>query len=263
MNYVKFLISGIFLTIGLGANATCLGENMSPDGESKNTLLSNALADLNGFSYIRNQLNAWRSEGDTICATGIPLEKNIYQYFRWFIQIEVRSADGKLKALVPALFQTASVQAHDNTGPKPWVVVPYTSAQSILANVRFVAQEKLASFPSPADSGFRAAVSTASWARSFDNDSFSVTPLAEPDLYLLGWLAMVPGTGGNVFTQLFSPKTVLLRYLPDGSVEIDQSHSGYGEFLSPLDTLLNSIRPPVESEAKQELVRQFSEIPKD
>jgi hypothetical protein len=260
MNCIAVLISGICLTMGLAAQARCLGEDMSAEGEKNNALLGHALADLNGFSYIRNQLNAWRESGDMICATGIPLEKNIYQYSRWFIQIEIRSLDGQLKHLVPALFQTASVQAHDNTGPKPWVVVPYNSAQAILSKMQFVVQEKYEGFPLPTDSQFRDAVQASSWAKSFDADSFSITPFSEPNIYLIAWLAMVPGTGGNVFTQQYSSKTILIRYLADGGVEVDHSHSGYGEVLSPLDALLNSVRPPTDAGAQQELVRQFSKI---
>jgi hypothetical protein len=250
MKFMRFLFIGLGFAIGAGAQGECLPAS---------SLLQNALSDLNGFSYIRNQMNEWRAEGDTLCATGIPLEKNIYQYFRWFIQIEVRSASGELKAMVPVLFQTASVQAHDNTGPKPWAVMPYSQVQSILGQMHFSPQETVEALPLPSSPQFASAVQKQSWAQGFDADSFSITRLSN-DIYMIGWLALVRGTDGNFFTQIFSPKIVLLRYQADGRVEVDPSHSGYQSVLAPLDQLLNSIPYPSDEAAQQQMVRDFSKI---
>lgn len=260
MNRLKGTIICIALTFGIEAGAACVGEDMSAVGAEKNSMLSIALSNLEGFSYIRNQLDAWREEGSSLCATGIALEKNIYQYFRWFIQVEVRGPDGKMRALLPVLLQTASVQAHENTGPKPWVVMPNVPTQEILSKLQFVAQEKHNHFPLPADAGFRQAVQSASWAKLFDADSFSVTPLTQSGVYAMGWLSLVPGTGGDVFTAAYSPKVVLIRYLADGTVEIDNSHSGWSELLSPLDSLLNSIPRPKGSAQELEMVQRFSTL---
>lgn len=247
------------LTFTTSARANCLSNTAGLQQAYDSQQLAIALDDLNGFSYIRNQLTEWQSQGNTICATGVALEKNIYQYLRWFIQIEVRDQYGELKALVPVLFQTASVQAHDNTGPKPWAVMPYADTKAILGQMKFQAQETLDKFPQPGAADFKAMVRSQAWAQAFDESSFSVTPLAK-DLYMIGWLAQVQGTGGDFFTRQYAPKVVLLHYLGNGGVEIDHSHSGYREMLAPLDTLLNSIHVSNETVERQELVKRFSEL---
>jgi hypothetical protein len=270
MKSTKMLLRFLFMVgifARLPAGAVCLGENMDSGAAPKNTLLSTALADLDGFNYVRSELDNWKAQGLSLCASGVALEKNIYQYFRFFIQIEVRAASGELKALVPVLFQTASVQAHDNTGPKPWTVMPNFSVQPILAKLvaKFNPQYSLVTFPTPVDTRFLSAVLASPFGKGLDTSSFFVTPLTlssdkTAHYYLASWMEQVAGTGGGLYTQQFAAKILLFKYLADGSVQVDQNYSGFSDVLTPLDSLLSSIAPPYEIGAQKRLLLKYSEL---
>jgi hypothetical protein len=83
----------------------------------------------NGFTYLRNWIE--RQGAKSYCVSAVALSKNAYQYYQFLIEIELADAAGK-KTVLPLLFQTASIQAHHNRGPKPWIGLAQTRVNAAL-----------------------------------------------------------------------------------------------------------------------------------
>jgi hypothetical protein len=69
---------------------------------------------------------------DQVCISAVAVSKNIYQYDEVLAVLDLHLPSGK-EWVTPMLFQTASIQAFENTGPKPWVGfdrVKFTSMMS-------------------------------------------------------------------------------------------------------------------------------------
>ena len=66
--------------------------------------LSDSLNHAFAFDYIRHPIEKWQREGMELCVQGLVLDRNIYQYNRVFLQVEVRNASGRLAAALPGRF---------------------------------------------------------------------------------------------------------------------------------------------------------------
>lgn len=81
-------------------------------------ILSTGLTDLYSLPEVQGWIRV--SKPSRLCLTAVALSKNIYQYDEILAVLDLWDAFGK-EWVTPMIFQTASVQAHENIGPKPWV----------------------------------------------------------------------------------------------------------------------------------------------
>jgi hypothetical protein len=211
-------------------------------GASLAPAVADALNHAASFEYLRHSLLRWAAEGATICAQGVVLDKNIYQYHRVYLQLEVRRADGQLAAVAPLLFQMASIQAHHNENRRPWIAMPWSGVQEQLARaVPGEFKPVAGSLPAPTEASFAAAAKEAGLAPSIDENTFAVMDLSatlgHPGLYLATWLERVPNTGGGVFTEAYSAQALWLERGEGGTLRAARG-SGYRDLLSPFDALL-------------------------
>ncbi len=80
--------------------------------------VSTALAGLEHFPELQGFLR--KTNARKVCASGIIVGRNSYQYNQALIVLEVESGSGE-SFITPLIIQTASVQAYENTGRRPWV----------------------------------------------------------------------------------------------------------------------------------------------
>jgi len=236
LTLAAFLFSGP-LSIAAPLPACAPGASLAP-------AVADALNHATSFEYLRHSLLRWEAEGAVICAQGAVLDKNIYQYHRVYLQLEVRKPDGSIEAVAPLLFQMASIQAHHNENRRPWIAMPWSSVKAQLARAVPSSLDSVAGeFPLPTDAGFAAAAKASRLAPTLDEATFSVMDLSStlnrPGLYLATWLERVPNTGGGVFTEAFSAQALWLERGTDGSLKAARG-SGYRDLLSPFDGLLTS-----------------------
>ncbi|RZA09621.1 MAG: hypothetical protein EOP11_01130 [Proteobacteria bacterium] len=216
--------------------AACSGGNLSPG-------VQEALAHAGSFEYFRHSLRRWEGEGKTVCAQGLVLDRNNYQYNRVYLQVEVRDGEGKLAAVAPLFFQMASIQAHHNENRRPWISMPWSEVNTQLSrSVPSSLATQEGEFPAPTSDAFLAAAKASPWGEKIDAATFSALDLSlvagRPGLYLATWLELVPNTGGGVFTEAYSAQALWIERQPDGKLAIARS-SGYRDLLSPFDALLN------------------------
>lgn len=236
------------------ASDACLDRKAVEKGET-NPLLQNALLHLDGFEYIRHPLERFEREGKKVCFNALVLNKNIYQYHLFYVQAEVREESGKVIALVPIVFQSASVQGHHNTNQRPWAIV---SSDTVLAQFdalskAFDAKFTIANGSLPTSGEFVAFAKTQSWGKSIDESSFMAMPVPQSNVFVSTWLEEVPGTGGALFTKQYMLKTVLFRLLEDGSLQVDTNISGYQSLLKPLNEALDE---SLKSDPKDSTLRE-------
>lgn len=227
-----------------------------------NEALNHAL----GFEYLRHTLNAWEAGGATVCAQGLVLDKNIYQYHRAYLQLEVRKADGSLLAVTPLLFQMASIQAHHNENRRPWIGMAWSDVrEQLLRSVPTELKAVKGDLPAPTEAGFAAAARAAGLAPKIDDESFAAADLSatlgRPGLYLATWLELVPNTGGSVFTEAYSAQALWMERGEDGSWRAARG-SGYRDLLTPFDGFLTreAQKDKGETEGRQAQLRADSQI---
>lgn len=92
-------------------------------------VVSAGLEDLYSFPDLQNLLASFpRSR---FCVSSLVVAKNIYQYDMFLITVVITEPSGRVQ-FAPLVFQTASVQAHHNIGPKPWFGLASGDAQGLV-----------------------------------------------------------------------------------------------------------------------------------
>ncbi len=67
---------------------------------------------------------------DSVCASAIVFDKNIYLYHTYFISFTLKFETGADR-IIPILFQAASVQAYHGIGRAPWMGMARTDLESL------------------------------------------------------------------------------------------------------------------------------------
>lgn len=235
----KAIALAFFLAAPLASAASL--EPCAP-GTSLAPAVADALNHAASFEYLRHSVAKWQAEGSSVCAHGLVLDKNNYQYNRVYLQVEVRRPDGSLAAVAPLLFQMASIQAHHNENRRPWIAMPWQDVRGQLARVVPTEMKPVASLPAPTEASFAAAAKASGLAPTLDESTFAVmdfsATLNRPGLYLATWLERVANTGGGVFTEAYSAQALWLERGEDGTLRAARG-SGYRDLLSPFDALLS------------------------
>lgn len=107
-----------------GAQLITYQDSVSEIHDHVSTVLSAGLTDLYSLPDVQRWIEA--AKPSRLCVTTVALGKNIYQYYKILSVLELWDGSGK-EWVTPMIFQTASVQAHENIGPKPWVGFSRTS----------------------------------------------------------------------------------------------------------------------------------------
>ncbi len=260
MPIFTLLLSAFFIA------SSAYGETICENGA--NPLVKNALLHLQSFDYVHHAVEQWELEGNTVCLKAWFLNKNIYQYHLVFVKFEARNPQGELKAMLPLLFQTSSVQGHENGNQHPWNVLPVGRVNQIFDQFRenFQPANSLPGSPDLFSASFVGFLKSQPVGKGISEDSFNVFSLGKKigndELALATWLELVPGTGSGTFTQQVSAKALLLRRSSAGVLEIDSALSGFNNLCSPLNDLLevNQQVDPRNSEARKKLVLDLSRI---
>jgi hypothetical protein len=218
-----------------------------------------------GFEYLRHPLESMERDGLKLCATGLVLDKNNYQYNRTFLTIQARDAKGSLVASIPMLFQMASIQAHHNENRRPWIAMSWSAVNAQLQSLLPSKMDKAGpeALPAPTDPEFVRAAQGTAWGKSIDASSFAAIPAetfgGPRGLYLATWLERVGSPNGNLFTQLFSAKALWIQGQAGGTWRT-ASASGYSDLLNPFDRFLNETarRDSGESQDRINLLKSLS-----
>lgn len=194
----------LFGFIALGS--TSLGaEECRRELRSGLPLLNSALTNLHGIDYVHHAIDELKSRGNVeFCVSGVAVSRNIYQYLRFYIHVDVRQAGGgKSLARYRFLYQDASVQALHNVGGKPWIAVAVEDADALEA------QLKNRSFQ-PLGSGRPLALIKDT--QTFKSDAADLSTLSSVDLgdsiLLVTWLTK---PGANLYADVARTKAVLLK----------------------------------------------------
>lgn len=101
-----------------GSTLVTFQDSVSEIHDHVSTVLATGLIDL----YSLPNVQAWIEDAKPtrLCVSTLALGKNIYQYDEILAVLDLWDSHGK-EWVTPMVFQTASVQAHENIGPKPWV----------------------------------------------------------------------------------------------------------------------------------------------
>jgi hypothetical protein len=124
--FLLFSIQGIALAetaqqvCGLTSGSSLIQYQDSADEFVRHVspLAGAAIAELKSFPDIQALLR--EAQPAQVCATAIAVGKNIYQYDSFLVVLSMRDRS-QHGWMLPMLFQTSSVQAHENTGPRPWL----------------------------------------------------------------------------------------------------------------------------------------------
>jgi len=180
------------------------GESLSSYQDSvaeagANLPLAAALVQMGSFPDVRAVVEAFPGK---VCVSAIPLSKNIYQYYKYLVVLSFGES-GKTAA-APMIFQAASVQAYENSGPKPWLGFSRGSfaraVAGLAAGAQFTEAPKL--FESPADLLAKMYPSSANPVDPTSR-SYVLVPGADPEwtTYVVSQLRFVDT--GNPFTSTY------------------------------------------------------------
>lgn len=100
-----------------GSELASFADSVAEVHAHESQVVAAGLEDLYSFPDLQNLLAAY--PGSRFCVSSLVAAKNIYQYDSFLITVVVTEPSGHRRFL-PLVFQTASVQAHHNIGPKPW-----------------------------------------------------------------------------------------------------------------------------------------------
>jgi hypothetical protein len=244
-----FLIGLIFLSVPVGAQ---IKSSVICDHRLKasSPLFQNALDNIYSFAYIHHALERIKNEAGTkevlFCTSSIALSKNIYQYFKYLIQIDVYLQGSNVAAYkFRFLFQNASIQAFHNVGGQPWAGLDTSRTDQTLREFTNLAEYH------PfigTTSGLTNPIEIARKSQSFQRDgqnidlsTLSAIPIPgnqDKQFYLVTWLTKSPENpyAGQVLTR-----GVLISIGPDQSIGIAENNFPGGDLLIPLEVHLEEL----------------------
>lgn len=135
----------LFVSSALAAPAA-MTETCGPRVDSASPTLHLALGNVLGFGYVHHAFEKIAREFPRAeyCVSGLPLSRNAYQYYQYYVRVDVRANEGgPLVERVRFLYQDASVQAYHNTQGQPWVALDPAAVDRVFTD--FVAGAAIAS----------------------------------------------------------------------------------------------------------------------
>lgn len=136
-NYFASAVFGFIIMLGTLAKADPRSAwvHCGRDLDATNTVMATALRNLMSFEGVHAAIGEIENSVPQAqyCVSGVILSKNIYQYGKFLISIEVYDgATNRVLNRMYFLYQDASVQAIHNVGGKPYVALPRIAVEDIL-----------------------------------------------------------------------------------------------------------------------------------
>lgn len=203
-------------------------------------LAQTALDNMSSLGYIHHALEQVQkeagSQGLLFCTSSVALNKNIYQYFQYLIQVDAYP-QGPSKAYYRFffLFQNASIQAFHNVGNQPWVGLETLRTNQTLQDMISQAQFHQVTLKTFS----RDPLVLAQQSQNFRQDEVDMTSLAAMPLvnlsdkqtFLVTWLTK--GSDDPYVGEVMT-KGVLIT-LHQQTVEMAENISPQGDLLIPLE----------------------------
>jgi len=174
------------------------------------------------FPYVRESFA--QQPARAYCVSALALSKNNYQYYKSLVMVDRIWADGSVTS-VPFLIQMASIQAFENSGPKPWVGVRLEDFQISVGKL-----QASSFFVPEAENGvtiadFKSRVTQASSQKGqVDKVHYDVGYLGDVTLATNGDTSLVLVSQiqnivtGNIFTSAYTARGWLLKVSGAGIV---------------------------------------------
>lgn len=247
------LILGLCLasSLAFAQNFTAHTEECREDLNFTSSVFQTAFNNLRGFDYVNHALQTAAKEvADPVyCIASVTLSKNEYQYFRFYIQVNIHSRYSLVNRYsFRFLMQDASTQAFQNTGGQPWVAIPLRDADAALDDIIDRANFKSVTAPTIGLTVLQAAMQSFTWQSNvgnMDTSTISILRLVtqkydflKNPVYLVSW--MTKTSAANPFAVPVSSKSLLLTQKSSGEWVMDDSLSTYNSLLTPLDTVLQA-----------------------
>jgi len=248
------LFIGVFLSLAVQAqtvNSVLCDHNL----KASSPLVQTALDNISSFGYIHHALEQVQKEagakGVLFCTSSLALDKDIYQYFQYLIQVDAYpQGSNKISYSFRFLFQNASIQAFHNVGGQPWAGLDTARTDQLLQDVINQSQWHAVTLKTPT----RDPLLIAQQSQNFQKDPVDMSSLAAMPLpgnqgkqyYLVTW--MTQGSDDPYVGQVMN-KGVLIS-MDHQDIEMAENISPQGDVLIPLENQQEELETQVGPSAQ-------------
>ncbi len=233
-------------------------------GDIPSPAIARAFVHLMGFAEVRQYLAVQAKQGLSFCGSGMTLHKNVYQYYKNLIFINLFDAQGLLQKKVTVLLQASSIQGHHSTEGRPWAVLSTSDFNSQAIETLQQALQTGSEASSP-----KTALDLKEVSQLFEATAASMSEVStmyfssngDKDYFLVSWLKEVTGTGANLYTSQVSPQYALVEKSSAGVVVVKKA-GAFSQFLTPAEDLLKEALPskPLSFDEKIEYIDSLAEL---
>lgn len=211
---------------------------VTSENSIKNKIFSTAVGNLMGYSYVHHAIDKAASalKHPEYVVRGIPASINIFQYYQYYIEIDVREKGAEEAAYkFRFLYQDASAQGHNNVGHQAWTgISPMESDrafQKLMDNLSWTPSALPSSVVTNND-----AMAVAFRSRSFRTINSQIDPRMSSVFKWIGkdgsqYSIVTVMTQGNLYAQPGYTVSMVFR-LKDGRVEVAEGAPLYSTLLS-------------------------------
>lgn len=203
-------------------------------------IFQTAINNIGSFHYVNHALERVRRDiaHPVFCVSGFALSKNMYQYVRSYLQIDVYDEAGARRYGFRFLFQDASTQAFHNVGGQPWNGLSPVKADGLLA--AWAASTVFVPFVTAETDPVKIAQESRTYRLNREDADLSTLslfrlPVTDRELYVVNWLGRSPL---NPYVAPAVARAVMIAIGPDGAVSVAENLSPFSEALVPLDEAL-------------------------
>lgn len=190
------LLAGVTAKADPRANWVYCGRDL----HATNPVMATALRNLSSFEAVHAALGVIKAAVPEaqFCVSGVILSKNIYQYGKFLVAVEVNDGtSGRALHRIYFLYQDASVQAIHNVGRKPYIALPAADVDALLRTALTESMVQVRDIH-PADSLMNVVLQSDTYRRSEPPaDAGSVSGVVVPGLQgddgmLVTWVTQMP-----------------------------------------------------------------------
>jgi hypothetical protein len=254
---IVILMISFFSVLGWSQGITANTITCRPDLNLPSSIFQTAVTNLQGFAYINQALQSLHDGigHPSYCVSSMALSKNQYQYFRYYIQIDVyyKYEPNPVRSL-RFLMQDASTQAFQNIGTQPWIGLSTQGTDAVFDQVLANADFKPVSAPTIGLTTLQAAMQSTTWQKNITNMDTSTVSifrvmtknygLFNRSVFLVSWMTK---PSNNPYATPVASQGVLLTQSDDGQWLFAENISMFSDILMPLDHLLETTVPATNS----------------
>lgn len=265
---IVFSIFSFVLSIGWVSTSEAVangGIHNCLSTDPNTTLLKTAANNVYSFGYVKSALNAALNAqpNSEICFTGVALNKNIYQYYKFLIQFQIRSrGTGAVYNAFNLLYQDASTQANHNFGKSPWIGLEPTELRAILEKT--VADDPFVDVDtSVGQNPIHIAQTSALYKKTsviMAKAGFFLYKMpshSDETIYLVSWMIR---TNGGDLAGFESPKGVLVKIDKNGRAQISERQWLMSGILFPLEDVVDRLASQLTYPQYHDQLLEFSRL---